>query len=171
MSGSRLASTEQLDGLVWGEKSYSWMLVRKGIINCHVLEVWLHISLVECLHHFEFEPGIHEASSQVSFHHIWQALRYRQSKNCLEYAQSYLWRVFGINPVIHCSVAFRLYYLDLFSIVRYLRLQRVTEMPKVSVETQSHSQRAQELVRYHRHLYAISFIGKRTGLLQPPCVQ
>lgn len=113
------------------------MLVRKGIIYCHIMEVWLHKSLVKAFNHCEVETRVHETSAQVSFDHIGQALDCpRQAgRNNSGFQKSYLWGVFGDNPEIYCPVAFVLRRLDLLNVVGYLRLQCVAEVSKMSVHT------------------------------------
>lgn len=37
------------------EVSYSWMLIGKGVINGHVLEVWFDVLTIECLDDLKIE--------------------------------------------------------------------------------------------------------------------
>lgn len=54
--------------------SYRWMLVGKSVIDCHVLEVRLDITLEKGLDHLEIEIRIDKRSSKIRFNHVGKTL-------------------------------------------------------------------------------------------------
>lgn len=54
--------------------SHSWMLVCKGIVYRHIMEVWLYVMLEEGFNLLKSEIRVHKNRSQISFNHVWQTL-------------------------------------------------------------------------------------------------
>lgn len=47
------------------------MLICKGVIYGHIMEVWLDVALKKSLDDFEIELRVHKYSSKVGFNHVW----------------------------------------------------------------------------------------------------
>lgn len=60
--------------LLIGRISYRWMLVRKGIVDAHVLEVFLEMYSKKFFNHCEVELRVNKYRPNVRLDYIWEAL-------------------------------------------------------------------------------------------------
>lgn len=124
------------------------MLICKGVVYRHIPKVGLHILFKERCDHLELEARIDEYRSDVSLNHVWQALVSTSEPKRVHFGvmASYLRRVLGGNPVVHCTFTLAFCSLNFLGIMGDLRLQRVTEVSKMSLQAKLHGQSPKEFV-------------------------